>query len=108
MDQIEKKPRGWLSLALGGGGSLFLAGLLYLSYQLAELDYPGSSLKQILTGAGLIVVSVVLLVALVSGIKTSISRPRVRLWSFLGMSFSGISLLIFLGLFILSLIYPDL
>ena len=105
MDQVVEKPRGWLSLILGGGGSLLLAGLLYLSYHLAELGYPASSLMQILTGAGLIAVSVVLLVALISGIKAYVSRPRVRLWSFLGMSFSGISLLIFIGLFILAVLY---
>ncbi len=105
MINIEGKAQGWLSLILGGGGSILLGGLLYLSYRLAELDYSAASLPQVLAGAGLIAVSVVLLVALISGIKTYVSRPRVRLWSFLGISFSGISLLIFIGLFILSVIY---
>ena len=108
MAQIEKKPQGWLSLGLGGGGSVLLAALIYLSYRLAELDYPSYSLQQILASAGLIVVLAVLLAGFVLGIMAYLSRPRIRLWAFLGMSFSGISLLIFIGLFILSLIYPDL
>ena len=108
MQEMEGKTQGWLSLILGGGGSVLLAGLLYRSYRLAELGYPASAFKQVLTGAGLIAVLIVLLIGLIFGIKAYLSRPRIRLWAFLGMSFSGISLLIFIGLFILSFIYPDL
>ena len=97
-----------MSLILGGGGSILLWALLYLSYRLAELGFPSSSLQQVLAGVGLICASGILLAGFILGLKAYLSRPRIRVWAVLGMSFSGISLLIFIGLFILSFIYPDL
>jgi hypothetical protein len=79
--------------------------LLYLSYRLAEQGCPSSSIRQVLASAGLICASGVLLAGLVFGLKAYLGRPRIMIWSILGMIISGISLLIIVSLYILSVVY---
>jgi hypothetical protein len=99
--QAKSRNAGLTGFFLAIGGTVLLVGGVYLSYFLVTKEYADTSREVLLTGAGLSAALILLLTALVSGLKVVIRRRSLSVWPLLGMIISFLSIVALLGLSIL-------